>query len=127
MTTLMAMIKFYWILLSLVLPLLIVSSIPTLANEPLVNSNHLKAKVRLQKGSAYLKSWQYEKAVAVLQEAIELFPQYSIAYHKLGTALFHLEQYAQACENWKRACEIDTRCQGWNFGKSKNYCSANGD
>lgn len=126
MTTLRAMIKFYWMLLSVVLLLLNLNSIQTLANQPLVNSNHLKATVRVQKGSVYLKSWQYEKAVAVLQEAIELFPQYSIAYHKLGTALFHLEEYAQACENWKRACDIDTRCQGWNFGKSKNYCSANG-
>ena len=73
MTTLIAMTKFYWILLSVVLSLLSFSTIQTLAKEPLVNSNHLKATVRVQKGSVYLKSWQYEKAVVLLQEAIELF------------------------------------------------------
>ena len=52
-------------------------------------------------------SEQWEEAIAELDQAIELDPEFSLAYVRRGNANFSLEQYEQAIADYDAAIELD--------------------
>ncbi|MBF0278214.1 MAG: tetratricopeptide repeat protein [SAR324 cluster bacterium] len=82
----------------------------------------MEAKVSFQKGKALLRTHQYRKAITALTLAIELKPDHAEAYHKRGTAHYSSNSSKEACQDWKKACELSGYCMGWNFGLHKKVC-----
>ncbi len=96
----------------------------TLFSFPAEANPLLKAEVSFQKGNVFLRTQQYERAIAIYTQAIELQPNFSQAYHKRGTAYYFSKQIRPACHDWKKACEQGHYCMGWNFGLHKKVCGA---
>jgi tetratricopeptide (TPR) repeat protein len=59
------------------------------------------------RGAAYLNLGEYEKAIADLDQAIELDPEYALAYNHRGAAYFSLGEYEKAIADYDRAIELD--------------------
>jgi hypothetical protein len=64
-------------------------------------TEHYNRAGELQEGE------QWEEAIAELDQAIELDPEFSLAYVRRGTAYFSLEQYEQAIADYDTAIELD--------------------
>ena len=82
----------------------------------------LKAQVFFQKGNAFLQTQQYDRAITAYTRAIALQPRFAHAHHKRGTAYYYSKQFKQACHDWKKACQLEQYCMGWNFGLYRKVC-----
>ena len=109
----------FFVFLSLLVGLFSQSNLSQSAEE----NKALKSKVRLEEGKVYIRTEEYEKAVQFLTESIELDPNNAEAYHFRGSAYYFLGKTKSSCEDWKRACELDTSCRGWNFGYYQKVCT----
>lgn len=89
---------------------------------PIAANPSLKAQVSFQRGNTFLRTQQYDRAIEAYTRAIGLRADYAHAYHKRGTAHYFFHQWERACDDWKRACELDAFCMGWNFGVYKKVC-----
>ena len=70
----------------------------------LVPTNHVLFSNR---SVAYAKQGEYQKALADAEEAVKLQPEWSKAYGRKGTALFHLNRFEASIEAYKEGLALD--------------------
>lgn len=86
----------------------------------------LEAQVFFQKGTVFLRTDQYQKAIQAFSQAIALHANFAQAYHKRGTAHYYAKRSDLACLDWHKACQINVDCMGWNFGLYNKVCKKGG-
>ena len=59
------------------------------------------------RGTGWIILRQYQMALADLNQAIQINPQYTVAYNNRGVAYFDLGQYEQAIADYDRAIQLD--------------------
>lgn len=65
------------------------------------------AEFYLNRGVAFYKLGDYEQAIADLDKAIALNPDYADAYYYRGNAYYFVGEYEQAIANYTKAIELD--------------------
>ena len=60
-----------------------------------------------EKGNSFVTSGEYEKAIDCFDKAIELDPNYALAYRNRGNAYKDLGRYERAIEDYDKAIELD--------------------
>ena len=70
-------------------------------------------------GLCQIESGQVQQAMAALQQAVTLDPQYASAYAALGTAYTKLDQCAQAVPNFDKALSLDPNLAMAKEGKDQ--------
>ena len=73
------------------------------------------------RGVAYDKIGQGDKAIADYTKAIEINPRDAEAYNYRGIAYYYKARYDKACSDWKRVCELGS-CKNYEQAKSKGVC-----
>ena len=77
-----------------------------------INPNELLYRAELAAVNINIR--HFEEAVAAIQEALKLDPNYAEGYRILGIAQVYLEKKAEACENFSKAKELgDTNVDSW--------------
>jgi tetratricopeptide (TPR) repeat protein len=59
------------------------------------------------RGIAYRRLKQYERAIHDYNKAIELNPEFAGAYYNRGLAYYDLKQYEKEQEDYEKALEFD--------------------
>lgn len=67
------------------------------------------AAINLQLGVEYSKEGNYEAAIAKLQKALEIEPNYPSAHHVIAVVYEQIGERAQAEEHFKRSLELDPK------------------
>lgn len=65
------------------------------------------AKKAYEKGSKELGKKKFDKALPQLEKAVELYPEYAIAWYAKGQALEGLKKKEEASESYQRAIDAD--------------------
>jgi len=87
----------------------------------------------IKAGNAYRELGDYEQAVAAYTEAIELNPNYAVAYFYRGLAYVDLDKYDQAVTDYTKAIELDPNYaaaynrRGLAYNELKEYALAISD
>ena len=68
-----------------------------------------KARKEKEKGSESLAKKDFKRALAHLQNAVEIYPQYASAWNDLGIARTRLNDLAGAREAWQKAMSADPK------------------
>lgn len=95
-----------------------------------INSNPNNADAYFNRGSAYRKSDDYEKALADFNKAIEFNPKNSVAYNGRGLTYYKMKNYESAMEDYNPAIKLnpkyaDAYCnRGLVWHKLKEYQKA---
>ena len=79
------------------------------------------AEAYINRGNAYSKKGQYDKAISDYSKAIEINPKYADAYINRGLAHNSLGNYNSACDDWLKACKLGN-CDGLNWAKQEGVC-----
>jgi tetratricopeptide (TPR) repeat protein len=66
----------------------------------------------VNRGKAYEKTGQYQKALADLNEAVELDPTLALAYYNRGVIYGSMGEYEKATQNLNRAIALDPSLAG---------------
>ena len=75
-----------------------------------------------ERGIAYWNKGAYDRAIADLDEAIRLRPDYARAFNNRGDVYMHgLGKKSDACNDWKKACEIGN-CTKLDAAKDRGNC-----
>ena len=69
-----------------------------------------KAQKEFEHGENELSQENWEKAIEHLNKAIQIYPQYSLAYNDLGICYGHLKQYDKERDAFIRAINANQRC-----------------
>ncbi len=62
----------------------------------------------------------YAGAIDDYNKAIELNPNYAIAYYNRGGAKYDLKDYAGAIEDYNKAIELDQKCKHFYYFRAKS-------
>ena len=69
----------------------------------------LKTKEQwLDEGGAHYDAERYQEAIATCDRAVELDPNYAVAYHNRGLAYSALQEYQHAIADYDRAIQLDS-------------------
>ena len=83
--------------------------------------NPFNEKAYLLKGSYYLLKKEFDKSIAVYDEALEINPNFAQAYHERGRAKLEKGDKQGSMEDMKRAIELAPE-NGANInGEYNNY------
>ncbi len=82
------------------------TSPPTLTPNPV--SESMSAADYVTRGLAYYEQGQYEQAIADYDRAIDLNPDYALAYYNRGLAYKQQGQYERAIADFERCLELST-------------------
>ena len=63
----------------------------------------------------------YVKIMDLLNKSIRFYPHYDQAYINRGNAYYHLGLYNNACNDWRKACELGN-CGVLNWARKKDVC-----
>ena len=64
--------------------------------------------VHISRGALYAKKGMLDEALAEINEALNIDPNYASAYNDRGIVYIHKDQYARAVADYTRALEIDS-------------------
>lgn len=64
------------------------------------------AKQCIEEALRYYSKCQYQDALIACNQAIQLVPNYSRAYHGKGLILVQQQKYEEALANYRKACEL---------------------
>ena len=82
-----------------------------------------KAQVHFQRAKAYVRTHQPESALKAFDRALQLNPEHPEIHHRHGTLLYQLGRIPEACQSWRRACDLNRSfCQGLRFGRKGDLC-----
>jgi tetratricopeptide (TPR) repeat protein len=65
------------------------------------------AQAQFELGNSYVKTMQWDQALAAYQKAVELDPNYQAAYANLGVVYYQLGQLDLAASQYQKALELD--------------------
>ena len=77
------------------------------------------------RGNAYGKKHQYERAIEDFNRAIELNPRHANAYSNRGVAYMHKHQYDRAIEDYNKAIELNPKHARAYYNKACVYSLTN--
>jgi len=82
-----------------------------------------KAQVHFQRAKVYVRTHQPEPALKAFTRALQLNPEHPEIHHQRGTLLYQLGRLPEACQSWKRACDLNPSfCRGLHFGHRGDLC-----
>ena len=82
-----------------------------------------KAQVHFQRAKAYVRTHQSAPALKAFNRALQLNPDHPEIHHRRGTLLYQLGRLPEACQSWRRACDLKRSfCQGLHFGRKGDLC-----
>jgi len=61
----------------------------------------------MKKGNTHYDTKQYKEAIVNYDRAVQLDPNYAIAYNQRGNAYYYLKEYQKAIADYNRAIELD--------------------
>jgi len=120
--------KYILIILSIVLFFLL-----SYASGQQEQTESMEAEFYYNRGIAYGKKGQYDRAISDFTKAIEIDPRYAEAYNNRGIAYGKKDQYDQVISDFTKAIEIDPRYaeaynnRGIAYGKKGQYDRAISD
>lgn len=88
------------------------------------------AKPWVKSGTHYYYLKQYERAIQDYNKAIQLNPNYAVAYNNRGNAYSDLRKYERAIQDFDKAIELKPNYEyayywrGWVYEKMKEYKKA---
>jgi serine/threonine protein phosphatase PrpC/tRNA A-37 threonylcarbamoyl transferase component Bud32/regulator of sirC expression with transglutaminase-like and TPR domain len=72
-----------------------------------ISALHKSLAQWLDEGNAFYRTYQYTEALAAYEQAVQLDPNYALAYNGKGNALWMLWQYDEALATYERAIQLD--------------------
>ncbi len=76
-------------------------------------TQEFKELIEIALNKVFLKD--YVGAIDDYNKAIELYPNYAIAYYNRGGAKYDLQDYAGAIEDYNKAIELDPKCKHFYY------------
>jgi tetratricopeptide (TPR) repeat protein len=73
------------------------------------------------RGLAYYRKGDYDKAISDYSNAIETNPKLAKPYNNRGLAYYYKGLNYKACSDFKWACELGF-CKGYEFAKREGDC-----
>ena len=103
----------------------------TLSHTPVLLGNGevrrlLRAEVQLKNAKVYLRTGQPEKGLMLLNRSLAANPDSPESWYTRGLANFKLERHEEACQDWKKACQMEVNwCLGEEYSKAGKFCLSN--
>ena len=79
---------------------------------PLLHAQPANAVKRYDAGLKFYNDKKYQQALGELDEAISIYPSYTLAYYTRGNALYALKNYEEALIYYKECLEIREKVLG---------------
>ena len=80
-------------------------------------TQEFKQLIEIALNKVFLKD--YSGAIDDYNKAIELYPNYAIAYYNRGGAKYDLKDYAGAIADYNKAIELDSKCKHFYYFRAK--------